>query len=664
MTEPALQVTRPVDAAIALADPAMSTEWAAASGWAVTKSNGSAPPAAADTSGAAPIVSAGDLLRNRYRLTRVLGRGGMGTVFEATDLFQANVPGIDPRLAIKVLHTQVTQRPQLLAELQREFRNTRSLSHPHIVRVFEFDRDGEVAFFTMELLSGALLGAVLNARDARPLPRAHALALIRDIGRALSHAHSRGVLHGDLTPHNIFITHWGDVRVLDFGASHQFPAEPWIGPQDPPPHFATRGFASCQLLEGHPPEWRDDVYAFACVAYILLTGEHPFRGMTALEARAERKRPRRPRDLSAAQWRLLRAGLAWERESRPADLEAWLARWDFRDAGPRLPALVTLMSGAPSRRHGATWLAPAAVVAAVLAVALGIALGWVPTRGPPWSGIRPLANGVRDTAGATLGAADGSSGTEPAQAPPVTVGVVAAVAAAPAPPGPGDRPTTASIGATAASPDDAPAAADTASTVDAPGAAAPSGTAPPPGAAAPSGTAPLQGAAQPPGAALLPGAPHPPGSAALTASTAPPPSALALTGAEPLPAPVGAATTPSAAAEARRIGFAADVYQTQPRDTVARITVHRSGNLDGPVSFEWWTEAGSGKPDVDYVSTPPTRERIPAGKASVRLLVPLVSDPSRRATKSFYVAIGSPSTGGSLGARTRAQVIIAPPSDP
>ena len=97
---------------------------------------------------------------------------------------------------------------------------------PNIVRVHEFDRDGGVAFFTMELLSGALLSRVLNARGAVALPRPEALAVIRDIGAALVHAHSRGVVHGDVNPQNIFITNEGDLRVLDFGAALHVPLDP------------------------------------------------------------------------------------------------------------------------------------------------------------------------------------------------------------------------------------------------------------------------------------------------------------------------------------------------------------------------------------------------------------------------------------------------------
>ena len=127
-------------------------------------------------------ITVGDVLRNRYKVRGVVGHGGMATVFEATDEYRIDLPTAGRRLAVKVLHTAVTQREELLAELQREFQHLQLLSHPNIVRVHEFDRDGDVAFFTMELLNGALLSRVLQARNAIPLLRPHALAIIRDVG--------------------------------------------------------------------------------------------------------------------------------------------------------------------------------------------------------------------------------------------------------------------------------------------------------------------------------------------------------------------------------------------------------------------------------------------------------------------------------------------------
>jgi len=320
---------------------------------------GSAKPRAA-----VQEVAVGDVLRNRYRIIRVLGHGGMGTVFEAADEYRLDLLPTGQRIAIKVLHTAVTEREELLSELQREFQHLQALSHPHIVRVHEFDRDGDTAFFTMELLNGALLSRVLNARQSVALPRAHALAIIRDTGAALAHAHSQGVVHGDVNPQNIFITNEGELRVLDFGAAHSMRRTGWTADDESPVGgpVATPGYASCQLLEGQRPDSRDDVFAFACVSYLLLSGKHPFPGCSALEARARRVRVRRPAGLTGSQWRVLRQGLSWDRARR-----AWLDRLNLRGAASSLPLLPHLVTSPPPRSNRVVFATAAVLCLALLA---------------------------------------------------------------------------------------------------------------------------------------------------------------------------------------------------------------------------------------------------------------------------------------------------------
>jgi eukaryotic-like serine/threonine-protein kinase len=313
----------------------------------------------------------GDVLRARYKILGVLGHGGMGTVFEAFDEYRLDLPMSSQRLAIKVLHTAVTEREELLCELQREFQNLQLLSHPNIVRVHEFDRDGDLAFLTMELLRGSLLSRVLNARNAIALPRPYALAVIRDVGAALSYAHSRGVIHGDVNPQNIFITGDGELRVLDFGASHKLHRDMRnldneLSPRSP---VATPGYASCQVLEGQQPDARDDLFAFACAAYLLLSGQHPFPKRTAIDARAQRVRPRRPPGLTGQQWRVLQEGLRWERERRPSDVQKWLERFNLAGAAPHLPPLSVLGNTEPPRRGRP--LVKATLILGLLLLALG-----------------------------------------------------------------------------------------------------------------------------------------------------------------------------------------------------------------------------------------------------------------------------------------------------
>jgi serine/threonine protein kinase len=321
-------------------------------------------------------LAPGELLRGRYRIVALLGQGRMGTVFEGVDEFRVDGSRGDQRVAIKVLHSAVIRRPQLFAELRREFQYLQSLSHPNIVRVHEFDRDGDLAFFTMELLSGALLTRVITAHLSAPMHRSYAFAIIRDVGSAVTHAHGRGIAHGDLNPGNIFITDAGEVRVLDFGASHYLRSAASISEFDDANQIAvaTRGFASCQMLEGEIADVRDDVYALACIAYVLLTGNHPFGEHSALQARTLRLKPVRPAGLGRLQWNALRAGLQFERQRRPGDVGEWMGQLDPASAAGHLPALPALMSARQLRQGRASR------VAILSAIFVAACVGWAVTR--------------------------------------------------------------------------------------------------------------------------------------------------------------------------------------------------------------------------------------------------------------------------------------------
>jgi serine/threonine protein kinase len=327
----------------------------------------SPPPAEA-----ARQIKPGETLRGRYRIERVLGQGGMGTVFEAIDEYRLDEPPIGQRIALKVLHTAVTVRTELLYELRREFQRLQQLSHPNIVRVHEFDRDGATAFFTMELLDGLSLSQVLDSRNQVALKRTHALAVIREVGAAVAHAHSRGVVHGDINPQNIFVTTQSGVRLFDFGASHTVPGASDQSGSAPAQPFATPGYASCEVLEGEQPEAQDDIFALACVAYLLLSGEPPFSVLNALDARAAGVNLRRPAELGNDQWAALREGLQWDREHRPADAASWVQR---------------LSSPESAQEPSGSWnkAATAASVAVALAALLGGSYwaanyyGWLPS---------------------------------------------------------------------------------------------------------------------------------------------------------------------------------------------------------------------------------------------------------------------------------------------
>ena len=281
---------------------------------------------------------ADELLRGRYRLGRILERDGVGTLYEATDLDRLDVAEPGGQIAVKILHKAVSGRTDYYNKMRRQFQYLQSLSHPSILRVHEFDHDGDTVFFSMELLSGLSLSTVLSNRKHLALGRAHAAAIIRSVGDAVLHAHWRGVVHGDISPRHIFVTDEGEIRISGFGAAP--------------------GAAAA-----------DDVYAIACLACVLLSGYHPFNNRSAAEARELKLKPRRPPGLTYHQWKALRSGLNFSRERRPADIASWLQQVFEHQRMDRLPALSVLLTSAPPRRRFS------ATHAMILVIVMGAAMG-------------------------------------------------------------------------------------------------------------------------------------------------------------------------------------------------------------------------------------------------------------------------------------------------
>jgi len=328
---------------------------------------------ASDAGSTGPALGPGTVLRQRYVLERELGRGGMGTVYRALDRNKKDLPPQFRYVAVKVLREEFARRPDALQALRREAHQAQLLSHPGIVNVFDFDHDGDVYFITMELLEGELLSDLIRRIRPGKLQHHAATDILRHLGNAVAYAHSRGVLHMDLKPGNVMITTRGEVRVLDLGLAHPHMTEPWISDHPPPFHAATPTYASCEQLAGAVPDVRDEIFSFACVAYELLSGEHPFGRSSALEARDQGHRPRRIRDLSRREWRTLRQGLAWTRADRPHSLVELLQGLGLETTTRSgQPAHSLERSPAPTR-SSRWWLAAAGLGI----VAVGLYVAWV-----------------------------------------------------------------------------------------------------------------------------------------------------------------------------------------------------------------------------------------------------------------------------------------------
>ena len=323
-------------------------------------------------------VEVGRVLRDRYDIEQCLGTGGKGTVFKALDRYRSSLPPSQRYVAIKLLHECAGNRDETIEALRRELQSAQTLSHPNIVKVYDVDRDGDVDFFTMELLEGELLSDFMRRSQRAPMPRPHAWSIIDQIASGLEHAHSRSVVHADLKPQNIMITNSGEVRILDFGSSYRFAKERQDEPAWRGSTSATPAYACCELLDGRIPDPRDDLYALACIAYELLTGAHPFQRRRASEARDFGVVATRPSGLTRRQWRTLAKGLSWHRAGRSISVGEWFK--ELKPASDYIQSLESIGSLAsigelkpaappPVSAHLSPPLRPFAVFSVLLSIA-------------------------------------------------------------------------------------------------------------------------------------------------------------------------------------------------------------------------------------------------------------------------------------------------------
>ena len=358
----------------------------------------------------------GDTLNNRFVLEECIGFGGMGTVYKALDLRKLEASDRKPYIAIKVLNVQFRGHPKSLIALQREARKAQALAHPNIVSVYDFDRDGQMVYLTMEYLKGKPLSQVLRAPGFTGMPYQDVLRLVTGMSNALAYAHEHGFVHCDFKPGNVFVTDNGTVKVIDFGIARVFQKteeDVDVTVFDPGSLGAlTPAYASPEMLEHLDPDPRDDIYALACIAYELLTGRHPFTGASALQARGAGMKPQRPAGLARGPWHALKCGLALEREARTPTVERFL-----HDFGTGRPAV---------RRRMLAGTAAGIVAAGALGAA-----GWHYLRGPPPAPATVSPPAAAATPAATTPIASPPAAPAPAPALPTQPAIDAVLARIP-----------------------------------------------------------------------------------------------------------------------------------------------------------------------------------------------------------------------------------------
>jgi formylglycine-generating enzyme required for sulfatase activity len=300
-------------------------------------------PATNDTEADLSVVAPapGSLLAGRFGLSDLLGQGGMSQVYKAVDMRKVEAGASDPHVAVKVLTVAFDDYTDAMALLQRETDNLRALTHPNIVRVIDCDRDGATVFMTLEYLQGKSLGEILRTPGFAGLLREDAGRIIEAIASALDYAHEHNVVHGDLKPGNVMITENGSAKVIDFGIARLI-AQPVsalvrrTSNRSDAITGLTPAYASPEMLQGEPPDPRDDVYGLACMAWEMLTGGHPFERNVATLARDRSMQLQITDRLTRREYRALQHALAFERAQRTPTVRAFIDELTGRRARHRM----------------------------------------------------------------------------------------------------------------------------------------------------------------------------------------------------------------------------------------------------------------------------------------------------------------------------------------
>lgn len=219
-----------------------------------------------------PLV--GTLVDQRYQVLSKVARGGMATVYLATDL------RLDREVALKVLHPHLSVDDSFLDRLGREAKAAARLSHPHVVGVLDQGEEqsdgGRLAYLVMEYIPGHTLRDVLNEQSTLT-PRL-ALAYLDAVVDGLAAAHRAGLVHRDIKPENVLIADDGRIKVGDFGLARAVTTSTSTGTL-----IGTVAYLSPELVMGKPSDARSDIYAVGIMLFELLTGQQPFRGEVPIQ---------------------------------------------------------------------------------------------------------------------------------------------------------------------------------------------------------------------------------------------------------------------------------------------------------------------------------------------------------------------------------------------
>jgi tetratricopeptide (TPR) repeat protein/predicted Ser/Thr protein kinase len=214
----------------------------------------------------------GTVLADRYEVIDTLGVGGMGAVYKVFDRRLTRV------VALKTIHPELAATPLMMKRFKQEVLLAQKITHKNVVRIFDIGEDQGTTFITMDFIEGVSLKDVIRERGA--FPPTEAVAMIREVCKALEAAHSEGVIHRDLKPQNIMIDKEQKVVVMDFGIARSAESS---GATQTGSLLGTPDYMSPEQARMEEVDARSDIFALGLIFFELLTGKLPFAGKTVVE---------------------------------------------------------------------------------------------------------------------------------------------------------------------------------------------------------------------------------------------------------------------------------------------------------------------------------------------------------------------------------------------
>lgn len=262
----------------------------------------------------------GQVLLGRYMLMRQIGQGGTSTVYRVRDLLAVIGGDVDEsHIAAKIVQAPANKNLEHNQQMMlREALTTRHLSHPNILKVYDYHQDGDINFVTMELIEGESLADLLKRKPGGKLPYSQIKKIVSEVSKGLAAAHSAGVIHSDIKPSNILVSETGAIKVIDFATARSYIDARVKGLQvDDGANFYgfTLAYASPQTIADEPATPSDDVFSLACIIYEMLTGKHPYARKPTSTIAPDHVPPK-PKTLSFVQWRVLKRGLSLKSDKR------------------------------------------------------------------------------------------------------------------------------------------------------------------------------------------------------------------------------------------------------------------------------------------------------------------------------------------------------------